>query len=33
LQAILRPLLGIAFVLLYGDAKNIAADEPGKTED
>jgi len=33
LQAILRPLLGIAFVLLYGNAKNIAADEPGKTED
>ena len=28
LQAILRPLLGIAFVLLYGDAKNVAADEP-----
>jgi hypothetical protein len=32
LQAVLRPLLGIAFVLLYGDAKNVAADEPAKTD-
>jgi hypothetical protein len=32
LQAVLRPLLGIAFVLLYGDAKNIAADEPTNTD-
>jgi hypothetical protein len=28
LQGVLRPLLGIAFVLLYVDAKEIAADEP-----
>jgi hypothetical protein len=33
LQGVLRPLLGIAFVLLYVDAKEIAADEPENAKD
>jgi uncharacterized membrane protein len=33
LQGVLRPLLGIAFVLLYVDAKEIAADEPAEVKD
>lgn len=33
LQGVLRPLLGIAFVLLYVDAKGIVADEPADVRD